>query len=159
MLGDIKLDGELVVLDGTLKLDNIDGKSTEYIKISEARMKRATIGVLTGDFGVARDELLCKARKLMLFNPKVEDKDKKTGVALSHIPDTDTLVINEGGSYAGGVKIESGASGLQVSGDMQVGGKLLVINQNMKLDLVALVFQLQQQVSDLKQQIADLQKH
>jgi hypothetical protein len=159
MPSDIKLDGELVILDGTLKLDDIVGKTTEYIKIGEARMKRASIGALTGDFGVARDELLCKARKLMLFNPKVEDKDKKTGVALSHIPDTDMLVINEGGDYEGGVKIESGASGLQVSGDMQVGGKLLVINQNMKIDLAALVFQLQQQVAELKQQIAGLKNH
>ena len=156
MLSDIKLDGDLVVLEGTLKLDDIAGKSSEFIRINEARMKRATIGVLTGDFGIGQDELLCKARKLMFFNPKVKDTDKKTGIALSHMPDTDTLVINEGGGYAGGVRLEGSGVGLLVSNDLQVGGKLLVLNQNVKVDLAALVFKLQQEIADLKKQVDQL---
>lgn len=157
MLSDIKLDGELVVLEGTLKLDDIAGKSDEYIRIDEARLKRATIGVLTGSFGFGQDELLCKARKLMFFNPKVNDTDQKPGIALSHMPDTDTLVLNEGGRYAGNVRIEGNGVSLLVSQDLQVGGKVIVINQNVKTDLAALVFKLQQEIADLKKQVAQLQ--
>lgn len=153
--GDIKLEGNNVLVDGTLKLDNIDGKTSEYVRITEARLKRATIGVLTGNFGNAQDELLCKARKLMFFNPKVQEVNKKTGIALSHMPDTDTLFINEGGGYSS-VNIDSGVTGLKVSGDLEVGGKLLVLNQNAKVDLAALVFKLQQEIAELKKQVAQL---
>lgn len=150
--GDIKLEGNNVVVDGTLKLDNIDGKTSEYVRITEARLKRATIGVLTGDFGIARDELLCKARKLMFFNPKMTEVNKKTGIALSQTPDTDLLVINEGGGYLG-VTIEAGANGLKITGKMEVDGQLLVTSENKKVDLAALVLQLQQEIAELKKKV------
>lgn len=153
--GDIKLDGNNVVVDGTLKLDNIDGKTSEFVRISEARLKRATIGVLTGDFGIAKDELLCKARKLMFFNPKMTEANKKTGIALSQTPDTDLLVINEGGGYQG-VTIEAGANGLKITGKMEVAGQLLLASENKKVDLAALVLQLQEEIADLKKQVTEL---
>lgn len=152
--GDIKLDGNNVVVDGTLKLDKIDGKTEEYVRISEARLKRATIGVLTGDFGIAKDELLCKARKLMFFNPKITEVNKKTGIALAQNPDADLLIINEGGGYEG-VTIEAGASGLKITGKMEVNGQILVTSGNTKVDLAALVLQLQQEIAELKKKIDD----
>lgn len=151
---DIKLDGDKVIVDGVLKLDSIEGKTDEYVKISEARLKRATVGVLTGDSGNARDELVCKARKFMLFNPQVTEENKKTGIALSHLPETDTLVINEGDGYSG-VHIEGGARGVKISGTAEFSGQLILVDQNTKLDLGALVLQLQKEIEDLKKKLGN----
>jgi hypothetical protein len=96
MAGDILIDEDSVTVEGTLRVHNIVGRDEFVFLDSPLRVDQIRAAY--------RDDLLLIARGLKLLRPN--QFDSSLGNALAH-GSGDTLVVNEGGGYKGGVQIES----------------------------------------------------